>query len=130
GTTEWKWKEMTALNSRYTGIISSEYIDIAGLEYYIDAFDGGNHTLKGSSSNPFTVVVKLAVDKNSLGDVDGDGTIATKDALMLLQAANDQLNLSEEQFKRADLNGDGILSASEALRILNYASGKITTILG
>ena len=64
-----------------------------------------------------------------MGDVDGDGIIAIKDALMLLQAANDQLNLTEEQFMRADLNEDGILSASEALRILQYVSGKITSIL-
>jgi len=130
GTSEWKSVEMIALNSRYTGVVPSEYIDMAGLEYYIDAFDGGNHTLKGNETNPYIVTVKLAVDKNSIGDVDGDGIINTKDALMLLQAANDQLNLTEEQFKRADINEDGILSASEALRILDYASGKINTILG
>lgn len=68
------------------------------------------------------------MDKNSLGDVDGDGTITTKDALMLLQAANDLLNLTEEQFLRADIDGDGELSAAEALRILQYVSGKVSTI--
>ena len=52
-----------------------------------------------------------------------------KDALMLLQAANDKLNLTEEQFMRADINKDGILSAAEAMRILQYVSGKIGSIL-
>lgn len=48
---------------------------------------------------------------------------------MLLQAANDLLNLTEEQFMRADLNGDGELSAAEAMRILQYVSGKVSTVI-
>ena len=85
---------------------------------------------KGSANTPYQVSVKIAVDANTLGDVDGDGIITSKDALMLMQAANDLLNLSEEQFLRADINGDKELSASEALLILQYVSGKITTITG
>lgn len=127
---EWKSVTMTAFNSRYSAIIPAEDISLEGLEYYIAAFDGLNYTYEGSADTPFSVTVKQAVDKNSLGDVDGDGTITTKDALMLLQAANDLLNLSEEQFLRADINGDKVLSAAEALRILQYVSGKVTTIIG
>ena len=127
---EWKSATMTAFNSRYSAVIPAEEILLEGLEYYIEAFDGLNYTYEGSADTPFSVTVKQAVDKNSLGDVDGDGTITTKDALMLLQAANDLLNLSEEQFLRADINGDKVLSASEALRILQYVSGKVTTIIG
>lgn len=125
---EWMSANMTALNSRYSAIIPAEYISLEGLEYYIEAFDGLNYTYEGSAENPFSVTVKQAVDKNALGDVDGDGTITAKDALMLLQAANDLLNLTEEQFLRADINGDKVLSAAEALRILQYVSGKVTTI--
>ena len=128
-SSEWRRVVMNGLNSRYTGVISSEYITTEGLEYYIKAYDGISYTYKGNEEDPYTVEVRLAVDKNSMGDVDGDGVIAIKDALMLLQAANDQLNLTEEQFKRADLNEDGVLSAAEALRILQYVSGKITSIL-
>ena len=130
GSDEWKQVEMSSLNSRYTGIISADHIDLAGLEYYIEARDGRNSTFKGSAENPYVVTVKLAVDASSLGDVDGDGVITNKDALMLLQQVNDLLNLTEDQFKRADLNGDGNLTASEALRILQYVSGKVTTIVG
>jgi hypothetical protein len=129
GDTEWKSVIMTALNSRFSGIISAENLSTDGLEYYISATDGVSNTYKGSAENPYTVTVKLAIDQNSLGDVDGDGVITTKDALMLLQAANGLLNLTSEQFLRADINGDGELSASEALRILQYVSGKVTTIV-
>lgn len=129
GSTEWKSTQMTANNSRYTGLILAEYVTLEGIEYYIEARDGHNTTSKGSANAPYSVTVKLAVDANALGDVDGDGIITNKDALMLLQAANDLLNLTEEQFLRADINGDGELSAAEALRILQYVSGKVTTIV-
>ena len=125
---EWKSTVMSAHNSRYSGIIPAEDISLDGLEYYIAAFDGLSYTYEGTAESPFSVIVKQAVDKNSLGDVDGDGAITTKDALMLLQAANDLLNLTEEQFLRADIDGDGELSAAEALRILQYVSGKVSTI--
>ena len=68
------------------------------------------------------------VSGDAMGDVNGDGTITNLDALMLLKAINDQLNLTAEQFARADLNGDGILSAVEALRILQYVSGAVGTV--
>jgi hypothetical protein len=62
------------------------------------------------------------------GDVNGDGAITNIDALMILQAANDQLNLDASQFARADLDGDGSLTAAEALRILHYVSGKVNSV--
>lgn len=126
---EWKSYNMYNNNSRYYGIVGAENLSLDGLEYYIDAFDGVTHTYNGTSTKPYLVTVKVAVDDNSLGDVDGDGIITNKDALMLLQAANDKLNLTEEQFMRADINKDGILSAAEAMRILQYVSGKIGSIL-
>ena len=130
GESEWKSATMSVLNSRYTGLIPAEYITLAGIEYYIVAYDGINYTYKGTKDAPYLVAVQAAVDSSSLGDVDGDGIITNKDALMILQAANDLLNLTEDQFMRADINGDKELSAAEALRILHYISGKVTTIVG
>lgn len=129
GATEWKSVTMSALNSKYTGLVSAENLSVDGLEYYIEAFDGISYTYKGSADDAYVVTVKLAVDANSLGDVDGDGTITVKDAQMLLQAKNDLLNLTEEQFLRADIDGNGELAAVEAMKILDYVSGKITTIV-
>lgn len=126
---EWKSYVMYNNNSRYYGIVGAENISLDGLEYYIDAFDGVTHTYNGTADKPYSVTVKVAVDDNSLGDVDGDGVITNRDALMLLQAANDKLNITEEQFKRADIDKNGELSASEAMRILQYVSGKIGSIV-
>jgi fibronectin type 3 domain-containing protein len=132
GATEWNYVNMSLAqqNNRYTGIINADLLSLDGLEYYIEAFDGISYTRCGSSEDPYQVTVQLAVDKSEMGDVDGDGVITNKDALMLLQATNDLLNLTEEQFMRADLDGNGELTADEALRILQYVSGKITTIVG
>lgn len=126
---EWKSYVMYNNNSRYYGIVGAENISLDGLEYYIDAFDGVTHTYNGTADKPYSVTVKVAVDDNSLGDVDGDGVITNRDALMLLQAANGKLNLTEEQFMRADIDKDKKLSASEAMRILQYVSGKIGSIV-
>ena len=120
---------MDPFNDKYTAVIPAEKISLDGLEYYIEASDGLNVTRRGSPENPYLVTVKAAIDANSKGDVDGDGVITNKDALMIVQAVNDLLNLTEEQFLRGDLNDDGELSSAEALRILKYVSGKVTTIV-
>lgn len=130
GTTEWKRATMNPINSRYTGLIPQYDLSLEGLEYYICAYDGITYTYNGTSTNPYEVIVKTAINDSQLGDVDGDGVITTKDALMLLQAVNDLLNLTEEQFLRADIDKDGVLTAQEALRILQYVSGKVTSIVG
>lgn len=125
GETQWKTAIMNKLNDKYSAIIPADQITTAGLEYYIEATDGINVTRKGSAEDPYVITVQEAVDASSRGDVSGDGKIGNLDALMLLQAINDLLNLTAEQFARADLNGDGELTAAEALRILHYVSGKV-----
>ena len=125
GETQWKTAIMNKLNDKYSAIIPAAQITTAGLEYYIEATDGINVTRKGSAEEPYVITVQEAVDASSRGDVNGDGKISNLDALMLLQAINDLLNLTAEQFARADLNGDGELTAAEALRILHYVSGKV-----
>ena len=130
GEDAWKSTQMYASNSRYTGYIPAEDVTTEGLEYYISVSDGVNTTEFGSAEDPYEVTVKFAVDASSLGDVDGDGTITAKDALMLLQAVNGLYNLSKEEFARADINKDEHISAQEALIILQYVSGKRTSITG
>lgn len=129
GADGWKNLEMNKSNDKYSAIIPSADVTTAGIEYYIEAFDGISYTYKGSAEDPYFVTVQLAVDDNDKGDVDGDGVITNKDALILLQGINDLYNLSAEEFARADINGDGVLNAVEALRILQYVSGKITSVL-
>lgn len=129
GAAEWKVALMNKLNDKYSAIIPADQITTEGLEYYLDATDGINITQKGSADAPYQITVQEAVSSSSLGDVNGDGRISNLDALMLLQAINDLLNLDSEQFARADLNGDGSLAAAEALRILQYVSGTVGDLI-
>ena len=63
-----------------------------------------------------------------LSDVDGNGVVDTKDALMIMQCLGGDLIMTDDEFKRADLNGDNELSSVEALRILQYINGNVSTL--
>ena len=128
GAENWSIIRMNKLNDKYSAIIPASYITVAGVEYYIEAFDGVSYTYKGSAETPYTIAVQEALDADALGDVDGDGVITNLDALLLLYAINDKYNLKPEEFARADLNGDGELWAAEALRILQYVSGAVGSV--
>lgn len=128
GTESWKVVTMTAVNDRYSAVIPSSDVTTDGLEYYIRAFDGVNYAYKGTAEQPYAIAVSEAVDRSALGDVNGDGQINVLDALMVLQAINDRLNLDAEQFARADLNGNKTLEAVEVLTILQYANGIIGSL--
>ena len=128
GTESWRAVTMTAVNDRYSAVIPSSDVTTAGLEYYIRAFDGVNYAYKGTAEQPYVIAVSEAVDRSALGDVNGDGQINVLDALMVLQASNDRLNLDAEQFARADLNGNKTLEAVEVLTILQYANGIIGSL--
>ena len=129
GDTEWTVAVMNKLNDKYSAVISSALVTTKGLEYYIEATDGNTKVYRGTADAPYAVTVQEAVSLSDKGDVNGDGRITNLDALMLLQAVNDRLNLDAAQFARADINDDGELTAAEALRILHYVSGKITSVL-
>lgn len=128
GAENWRAMTMTAVNDRYSAVIPSSEVTTAGLEYYIRAFDGVNYAYKGTAEQPYAIAVSEAVDRSALGDVNGDGQINVLDALMVLQASNDRLNLDAEQFARADLNGNKTLEAVEVLTILQYANGIIGSL--
>ena len=120
---------MSKNNDRYSGLIYSDDITTAGIQYYICASDGETSKYKGSSDDPFEITVQNAIPASSKGDVDGNGRVELKDAMMLLMAKNDKLNLTSDEFFRADLNGDGELSAAEALRIIKYVNGSVSSLI-
>lgn len=128
GTETWKNLSMSKQNDRYSATVFGSDLSLDGLEYYIVASDGFNTINKGTAENPYSVIVKDASSISRLGDVDGDGVITTKDALMIMQSINGDLLLTDDQFKRADLNNDGVLSSVEALRILQYINGNVSTL--
>lgn len=128
GTTEWTARTMSRVNDKYSATVFGSELTADGLEYYILASDGRNNVAKGSEETPYQVVVKDASLISRLGDVDGDGIISAKDALMILQHIGGEVLLTDDQFRRADLKSDGELSAVEALRILQFINGKVTSL--
>ena len=71
--------------------------------------------------------LSLSDTEQSVGDVNGDGIINSKDATMILIAAAKQgtgreTELTASQQKAADVNGDGKINASDATVILRYAA--------
>ena len=128
GTTEWTARTMSRVNDKYSATVFGSELTADGLEYYILASDGRNTVAKGSEETPYQVVVKDASLISRLGDVDGDGVISAKDALMILQHIGGEVLLTDDQFRRADLNSDGELSAVEALCILQFINGKVTSL--
>lgn len=128
GQNEWKSLAMLKQNDRYSATVFGSDLSLEGLEYYIVASDGVNTINKGSAENPYSVIIKDASAISQLGDVDGDGVITTKDALMIMQSINGDLLLTDDQFRRADLNKDNVLSSVEALRILQYINGNVPTL--
>ena len=128
GTATWKSLQMVKQNDKYNATIFGSELSLDGMEYYIVAQDTQNTIYKGSQELPYNVIIKDSSSIIKLGDVDGDGIINTKDALMIIRAINDELILTDDQFKRADLNKDNILSSVEALRILQYINGNVNSL--
>lgn len=61
-----------------------------------------------------------------LGNVNGDSTIDTEDAVLILKDLAGNITLVEEQRQVADVNKDGIIDTEDAVLILKYLAGNIT----
>jgi hypothetical protein len=125
GTEQWKSLQMLKVNDKYSATIFGSELSMDGLEYYMVASDTSNTVYKGSAEQPYFVLIKDASAISRKGDVDGNGVVNTKDALMIMQCINGDLIMTDDEFKRADLNGDNVLSSAEALRILQYINGNV-----
>lgn len=56
------------------------------------------------------------------GDVNNDGSIDPKDAVLVLRHAAALITLSGDQLKAADVNGDNTVDPKDAVKILRYAA--------
>lgn len=61
------------------------------------------------------------------GDVNNDGSIDPKDAVLVLIHAAALITLSGDQLKAADVNGDNTVDPKDAVKILRYAAKLITS---
>lgn len=64
----------------------------------------------------------------TLGDVNEDGDIDSKDALRVLRIAAELVTPTETERLASDVNGDGAVDAKDALRVLRYAAGIISSL--
>ncbi len=67
-----------------------------------------------------------APDDGKRGDVNGDGSVDSSDARMILQASVNKITLTDSQQTVADVNGDQTIDSSDARMVLQAAVGKIT----
>lgn len=64
----------------------------------------------------------------TLGDVNGDTSIDSKDALRVLRIAAELITPTETERFAADVNDDGKVDSKDALRVLRYAAGIISSL--
>ena len=67
---------------------------------------------------------------SAFGDVDGNNTIDSTDARLVLQYAVGKIDESKLNTATADVDGDGAINSTDARLILQYAVGKITELPG
>ena len=94
-------------------------IDTAALApgEYIFAMPGqyGAENTEAICSTPGAIIVVVEEKEVVAGDVNGDGTVTTADALLIYSACNGDAELTEEQLAAADINGDGNVTTADAL---------------
>lgn len=78
------------------------------------------------SFTPTIEATEKAIIKYVLGDVNDDGKISARDALLVLKhvAKISELD-SEQQLKAADVGGEGNIDSLDALEIIKYVAGLI-----
>ena len=62
-----------------------------------------------------------------LGDLNGNDSVTSADALMALQASAELISPTEIQVSAADVNQSGTVTSADALKILQYSAGLITS---
>lgn len=102
----------------------------AGTDYTISYANNTNVgtatvTLIGRGSYAGTVKKQFSIVKYTLGDINNDKKIDTKDARLALLAYVGKTKLDANQIKAADVNKDGKVDTKDARQILLYYVGKI-----
>lgn len=128
GASEYQTMTMIKNNDKYTARVSQSNLSLEGLEYYIVASDGVNTITKGDESTPYQVIIKEPQVLSNIGDVNGDGVIDSLDPLMMMQAMEGKIILTDDQFKRADLNKSGVIESVEILTVMKFINGSISSL--
>lgn len=75
--------------------------------------------------NQTTKLTNESYENCAVGDINGDGFINTKDALIIEKFVSEDIELFETQQKNADVNVDGKIDRTDSETIIKYTLGKI-----
>lgn len=79
-----------------------------------------------NTPEPTDIPEPTEVPEPTMGDVNGDRTVDSSDALLALRYSLSLIELNEYQLAVADVNADGLVNSQDALLILRYALGLLT----
>ncbi len=96
--------------------IWNEYQALKTKEEYLD-----NYTQQREAEAKNIIFSAAKVDRPS-GDVDGDGSLSSHDALLILRGSSGMAKLTDDQILFADVDGDGEVTSSDALSVLRQST--------
>ena len=73
--------------------------------------------------NPDTPKTPTPTQKLHFGNIDGDDSVTSSDALKILRASVDLEKLTDDQRYFADVNGDNMVDSADSLAVLRYSVG-------
>ena len=90
------------------------------------AYDTAAALVSGTDQTDKTFTITVEKPKGLLGDVNGDGKVNSRDAMLVLQYSAKITTLAEDQLVRGDVNKDNKVNSRDAMRILQYSAKIIT----
>ena len=93
--------------------------------------DGLDSNLSDEDGNPVSVAItagKITVTRGILGDVNGDGSVAIADVVLLNRSVLGKVTLTDTARKLGDVNGDGNISIADVVKLNRYVLKKIAVL--
>lgn len=107
------------------GISPSKTYDVKLIEDS-DGYNHYNSNADGSHPNKTETLTFMGDKAVLLGDVNGDGSVDSKDVLMLRRAVSGIITLTEDQKARANVFHDSDIDSKDVLTLRRAVSGLIT----
>ncbi len=93
--------------------------------------DGLDSNLSDEDGNPVSVAItagKITVARGILGDVNGDGSVAIADVVLLNRAVLGKVTLADSAKKLGDVNGDGNISIADVVKLNRFVLKKVSVL--